>query len=76
MITAAYRFVVLFLLVLILFLLCSVSAAVLDQHGVDMILLVVKISMGIALASFLGLCLVLLILGRSEDRDLDDKTDP
>lgn len=75
MVTAFYRFVVLFLLVLILWLVCLISSQVLDRRGLEMVFLIFKVMTGIAVVSFVLLCLVLLALGRSGKRDLDDPPD-
>jgi hypothetical protein len=74
-ITSVYRFVVLFLLVLILILVCAVSSTTLDRRGMEMAFLVFKIATGIAIVSFVVLCVVLLALKRPRKPKLDDPLD-
>lgn len=68
MVTVFYRIVVLFLLTLILWLLCLLCERVLDQRGLDLALLVFRIATGIAVLSVVGVCVVMLILGRRGGR--------
>lgn len=75
MVTAFYRFIVLFLLTLILWLVCLISGQVLDRHGFEMVFLAFKAATVIAIVSFVVLCVILLAMGRRPKRDLDEPPD-
>ena len=76
MVTAVYRGVVLFLLVLILWLVCLISSHVLDRRGMEMVFLIFKLATGIAIVSFVGLCALLLVLERPEKGRVDGTDEP